>query len=679
MKRAIALLSLIGTIFALPSCSEGEAIEPMQARSAPPVVAPVEETPLENVYALFVGIDKYQFSRARLRSAEFDDLKGAVGDAKRFKAALSGLYGLQLDETPDGECRSANELSSTLLDACATREEILVALDQRIENLSAGDTLLFYFAGHGSQYRDDENYDQDSGYNGTILTYDARNPDGSPGEIFDIELKARKDRATAKGIYFVSIFDSCNSGTATRNGATGQSRSVPVATGARPPLEQQALAPVEPAEAAGYWVHLAAAQDGQEAQEAVSGEVGERAGVFTNALIETLRMPTMRLASFGDIIREVQLRVISMGHTAQVPSAEGELTAALGSRAGSAIVFNAKAMRGDITLEAGTLSGMTKGSRFALYRSQSDTIARENSLGTAAIASLTPTAARLELEETPDEALPEQLFAEEVAHFIAPASLQVGNRIAGAKARSAAAEVLAKIDFAEVNANGAIQITSTPENPALARLQASDGTVLAGLGDTSDAAFGARLKAELMKIARVNQLLALRTSTRSGDTVSDVGPVEFCIAKEGYRASSCPEPDAGGIRQIALGDMTFATVINRGREPLFIYVLVIDPLNSVIQVLPQPGEKDGKIEPDRPYQRGPISFAVPGNYRFVTIASDERIRVDALQQNGGGTRNITACRSPLERLLCSASKGTRDTSVGAVDNWLATVSSAVVN
>ena len=678
MTRNLAISCMVSLALASQACSSEETVEPYEAISAPVSSVPTASEPLENVYGLFVGVDTYQFSRAQLRSAEFDDLRGAVGDARRLKAALGDLYGLEFDRTPEDECRSENALSETLLDACATREEILSALDRKIDTLGAEDTLIFYFAGHGSQYRDDENYDQDTGYNGTILPFDARNPDGSPGEIFDIELKRRKDRATAKGIYFVSIFDSCNSGTATRDGASGQSRSVPVSSAAPPPVPQE-QSQASTSEASGYWVHLAAAQDGQEAQEAVSGEVGERAGLFTNALIETLRMPTMRRASFGDIIREVRLRVARKGHTAQVPSAEGALTAALGAQAGSTMVFEAMSDGSEVTLSAGSLSGMTKGSRFALYRSQSDAIARENSLGTAAIISLTPTAAQLQLEDASGEPLPTQLFAEEIAHFLPPESLQVSNRLSSEALAAIADEALAKIEFAQSSSDGAIQIIAAPDNPSLAQLQASDGSLYAELGDPEDAKFSALLETELIKIARVNQLLALRTTGRSGDALSDVGPVEFCIAKEGYRPGACPEPDDGGIRKIELGDMTFVTVINRGREPLFIYVLAVDPLNSVIQVLPAAGENDGKIEPNRPYRRGPISFAQSGNYRFVTIASDQRIRVDALQQSGSGTRDITACRTPLERLLCSASKGTRDPSVGAIDNWLATVSSAVVN
>ena len=689
MKRALTLIGTLAMAIALPSCWEDTTVPPQQLVSAPPMIESTGATPLENVYGLFVGIDKYRFSRAQVSWSEFDDLQGAAGDAKRFKEALRELYSLDFDETSSTGCQTKNALSTTLLDACATREAILSALDARIRELKAGDTLVFYFAGHGSQYVDDEVFDQDSGYNGTILPHDARNPDGSAGEIFDTELKLRKDKATAKGIYFVSVFDSCNSGTATRDGAMGQSRSAPVSTAPPPQLagpepDEEDTGEPEPNEATGegYWVHLAAAQDGQEAQESVSGAVEERAGFFTNALIAAMRMPSLRQASFGDLIREVQLRVASDGRTSQVPSAEGELTAALGSRSRRVIVFDARVEGDGVTLAAGTLSGMTKGSRFALYATQTDAINRQNVLAHAAIESLTPTSSQLTFEPGQTKLLPKVLFAEEVAHFLEPDVLKVSNGFAGSATNGEVARVLAQIEFAREDAGGAVQIAPEPGRPAYARLLAGDGTVLSELGPVGASSFATRLEGELVKIARVNQLLALRTSSRSarsqGGAESGDGGIAFCIATEGYPVDDCPGIEGGGIRRFERGEMATATVINRSDEPLYIYILAVDPRNAVIQVLPRPGENDDKIPPDKPHTRGPISFEESGVYRFVTIASAEQLRVDALQQKGNGTRNFGACKSPLERLLCSASRGTRDPSVNAVGNWQATVSSALV-
>ncbi|MEM8919301.1 MAG: caspase family protein [Pseudomonadota bacterium] len=664
---------LLLSVLALSACSEFWS----KTADTSPIDTKNVSAPLTNLNALFVGVDTYQFSRTNLRSSEFEDLQGAVGDVLRFKTAFWEIYGVEFDRSGDDNCETSNDLSTTLINSCATRARILDALDTRIAALKPGDTLLFYFAGHGSQYQDDENYDQDTGYNGTILPYDARNPNGSPGEIFDIELKQLKDRATAAGIYFVSIFDSCNSATATRDGANGQSRSVPPLSGG-PPQEQFAGTPVTES-GDGYWVHLAAAQDGEEAQETSSGSIGARAGVFTNALIETLRMPAMRYATFGDIIGEVQLRVSRNGHSSQTPSAEGELTAAWGSRARSTILFEAQNRDGMVQLLAGSLSGMTAGSAFAFYATQQDAIARTAKLATGQITELGPNTAQITVTPITSDPLPEKMFAEETAHFFAPDILKISNKIPAGAGGDQVRHVIGDLNFAKITEPGTIHIVASNEEASQVRIQANEGTMIADLGGFDDAKFAARLEAELKKIARVDQLLALRTTNPTRQAQSNFGAVDFCIATEGYRPSSCPSLEKGGVRHIDLKEKTVATIINRGDRPAFIYLLAIDPNNGVVLVLPRPGEIDQKIAPNRPYRRGPISFQVPGPYRFITIASEERVRVDAFQQSGSGIRNVGICNSPLEKLLCSASQGTRDPEVSEIGNWSAVVASAVVN
>ncbi|MGH8337444.1 MAG: caspase family protein, partial [Gammaproteobacteria bacterium] len=294
----------------------------------------------QSIRALFVGIDTYRFSANPDRKAAFKDLKGAVGDSLRFKEAMRSLYkievdGLTADTASPEKCSDENAGSITLVNVCADRNAILAALDRLIARSKPNDTLLFFFAGHGSQYADDSDFAQASGYNGTILPTDARDPAGlAKGDILDIELKAIKDRATAAGVHFVTVFDSCNSGTATRDGASGQSRSVPILRG----KVNRAAASNVGGPGGGYWTHLAAAQDGEQAQEV--GAVGKREGVFTTALIET--MFALPGGTFGDLIRETRLRVALGGHSSQTPVAEGTLTASLGTSARRAVFFPAR-------------------------------------------------------------------------------------------------------------------------------------------------------------------------------------------------------------------------------------------------------------------------------------------------------------------------------------------------
>ena len=173
----------------------------------------------------------------------------------------------------------------------------------------------------------------------------------------------------------------------------------------------------------GYWVHLAAAQDGEEAQE--TGGVGTRAGVFTTALLDTLRMPGMRDATFGDLIHEVRLRVAARGHAAQTPSAEGTLTAALGARSRSAVLYDVEQDGGKVLLKAGTTGGITAGSRFALYANQADAVASREKVATASVSEVGGTTAALALDVTAGATLPVRLVAEEVAHFMPAETLAV--------------------------------------------------------------------------------------------------------------------------------------------------------------------------------------------------------------------------------------------------------------
>ena len=668
MTRALLATCLVAATV-LVGCTPSPA--PVQAQADAPVTQRTPDT--RHLHALIVGIDRYQYSDAHQPGAVFSDLRGAVGDAVRFKQALGELYGVDVDTPARDGCDSSNAATTTLTDGCATRARIIEALEQRIATLHAGDTLLFYFAGHGSRYRDDTARDQDTGYNGTILPTDARNPDGSPGDIFDVELKALKDRAIAKGLFFVSVFDSCNSATATRDGAAGQSRSAPALNGAPPPAAVSASASPN---SDGYWVHMAAAQDGEEAQETGGGSVGTRAGVFTSALLDTLRMPGMRDATFGDLIQEVRLRVATRGHAAQTPSAEGALSAALGARARTAVLFDVEQSGGVPVLQAGATSGMTRGSRFALYASQADAIARRARVANASLIRIDPSTATLAFDAAPASALPKRLVAEQVAHFLPADALTVANDLPAGSVRDAVDAALRATGFATADATGATRLVAVDDDPAAIALRADDGTLLATLGRTDDPGFGDRLADALRKIARVQQLLALRTTGGTGSD-ADPFPIAACIAADGYRPTACPPLQGGGVRRIGPGKRITATVINRGTRPAYVYVLAIDPHNAVAVVLPKPGEFDRALPPNQPYRRSGMRFDAPGAYRFVVLASATPVRADAFAQAGTGSRDLAACISPLERLLCASSEGRRDAGVTAIGDWSAQVATVL--
>jgi hypothetical protein len=270
------------------------------------------------------------------------------------------------------------------------------------------------------------------------------------------------------------------------------------------------------------------------------------------------------------------------------------------------------------------------------------------------------------------------MVAEEIAHFYPADLVEVSNDLPLGPQRDAAEAALAKLGFVSVGAGGATHLVLAEGSATRLALRSDDGTLLTDtLGAADDPAFADRLAAELRKVARVAQLLSVRTLGEQGVT-GDQFPVQVCVGADGYRATGCPPLEDGGVRRIGLEQSFTATVINRGTRPVYLYLLAIDPRNAVDLVLPKPGEFDRMLQPNQPYRRSQMKFDAPGPYRFLTIATDRPIRAEAFQQRGNGARDLAACVSPLERLLCSSSQGTRDPGVTAVGNWSAQVTTALV-
>jgi Caspase domain len=631
----------------------------------------------QTIRALFVGIDTYEFSANPDRKASFKDLQGAVGDSFRFKEAIQQLYKVDVDALTKeavtiDNCKGENANSITLVNFCAKRAAIEEAIEKLMARSKPGDTILFYFAGHGSQYADDRDFAQASGFNGTILASNARDPSGPvKGEILDVELKEIKDRATAAGVHFVTIFDSCNSGTATRDGASGQSRNVPIL---RAKLPRRGARPTPVGPGGGYWTHLAAAQDGEQAQEV--GAVGKREGVFTTALIES--MFALRGGTFGDYIRETRARVARGGRSSQTPVAEGMLTATLGLGAKRAAFFAGKRTGGEVVLDAGRLSGMTLGSDIAFHASEADALASNPTpLASGRIVAVEDFTARVALDGAPPATLITDLVAVETNHAHGDLKLAVGNILKAAADRKSAQEVLDALPFVSKQGAAVVQIGSHPGKRGEAVLMGSDGTAIGDLGPVSAIDFGDRLKSKLLKVQRAQQFLALAEASRAAQN-----PVRFCIDDSVYPAvtDGCPPMEKGQIRLLKRNVESIVTVNNEGSAPMYYYVFGIDPTFGVALILPPPGGQDSKVAPLQPYRipDDPVVPTATGKYHFVTIATEERINTGALEQDGTNSRSGASCRPGLERLLCDANRGVRDPSVPRIGHWQAIVETVIV-
>ena len=635
------------------------------------------------IRALFVGIDKYLYSTKNRPEADFGDLKGAVGDAGRIKIALQVAYGLDLDKQVAGKCSSQNAVSITLTDYCATRSAILGGLQKLIDVSAPGDTVIFYYAGHGSQIADDQVSDQASGMNDTILPTDARKPNAeSEAEILDRELRGYIDEAVAKGLRVVTIFDSCDSGTATRDlrfhrdsegnrviegDRDSGGRSAPLLRVRG--LVRPALPPVR-GPGGGYRVHLAASADGTIAREVATTADGQRAGVFTTALVNALG--TMRYATFGDIMAVVTLSVVNGRRPGQVPQIEGEVNATMGGGPQAAALFDAAPEGGGVTLAAGQLSDVTEGSTFAFFNTAGDALADDRKpIATGIVTGVDATTAAVKLDAGAPP-LSGRLIAREINHSYGRATLVVKIIAERPADKALLVKELSAVPFAQVAESATFRIDVAPLEQPTATLSSADGLSYNDLGPLAAPDFGERLRGALQQVMRAQTILALRT--RGGDALPG-----FCLDNDlDYDPHDCPQKPQGKPFVIASGATAKLTVINTAAVPRHVYVYSIDDESKPNLLLPPTGSKDPALSPNTP-----ITVIVQpdraGRYRFVTITTADDAPIAsarALEQTGA--RDPGECRSTVERQMCEAASGTSEPGVSTAGAWVATVTDVVV-
>ena len=311
--------------------------------------------------AVLVGVGDYLHLDA--------DLKGPVNDVGLMADTLMrrGVSVQNMTVLADVEARAPEGVARALPD----REDILNAFEAAIMGSASGDTVVFYFSGHGAQ-TPDLNGDEGGGMDEIFLPRDARGWNRAAGvvenAILDDELGAFTELAAARGVKLVAIIDACHSGTGFRAlGGAAESRAryitpaqlgLPDASGDAAPATTPERAPP------GDYVFLYAAQSDQRAFEYPVGEDRIWHGDFTRALTTTMtEVPDL---SYSDLVQAAALRMqMKSGQAAQTPDIEGPLAGSpvLG---GDAPGLARIALEGQ-TLQAGMLQDITVGSTLTLY------------------------------------------------------------------------------------------------------------------------------------------------------------------------------------------------------------------------------------------------------------------------------------------------------------------------
>ncbi len=323
----------------------------------------------EVLHAFLVGIDKYLDPAHRLAGCRND------------VAAFAELLTLRV--------RPERLRLRTLVDEQATRESVIAAFRAHLGKVTAADTALFYYAGHGSRERSPEIFwtVEPDRLDETLVLWDSRQPGG--WDLADKELAALLRPLAATGAHVVVILDSCHSGSGTRALASGAKvRRFPLDVRDRPLAsflpEVQAIASARASESGwdlgddGRHVLLAACCDDQEATEYYSG--GVHRGAFSWFLLEALRQ-SPGTPTYRDLAARVRARVIA-NVPGQEPQVEATTDADLdrsfieGAIQSRAKAFYTAESDGDWWMDGGTIHGVP-----APVAGESATVALFDALG----------------------------------------------------------------------------------------------------------------------------------------------------------------------------------------------------------------------------------------------------------------------------------------------------------
>jgi hypothetical protein len=143
------------------------------------------------LYGLVVGVDDYVGTA--------NDLDGAVNDANDVAQALQKLGAREVVRLVDGD---------------ATKDRIASSWEELLGKAKAGDTIVFSYAGHGSQEPESPGrHDEADGLNENFLLggYQSRGP-ATRERIVDDELFEWMKQADTKRVRVVLVADSCHSG-----------------------------------------------------------------------------------------------------------------------------------------------------------------------------------------------------------------------------------------------------------------------------------------------------------------------------------------------------------------------------------------------------------------------------------------------------------------------------------
>lgn len=598
-----------------------------------------------NKWALLIGINKYPLL------APYYQLSGCVNDVELMADILQHSFGFPAKQI------------TLLKDEQATRDGILAAMNQLVEQAGENDIVLLGYSGHGSQMTDREG-DEPDGKDETIMPHNSGRYPYPNRDITDDEIYAWLLKVAQKTPYVTLIFDCCHSGTISRDVFGTASRWVEPDLR---PIEELPPSPVsrEVAHASSRdvggsgllpigerYVLIAACQDKESAYEYKARQNGQVVlhGALTYFLSQALTKAAPG-ATYREIF-ELASTQLTAAESRQHPQMEGVRNRELfGVRDIEPMRFvPVKERKGDlITLRAGAAHGITVGSQWAIYPSWTRQVdAQTSRLGLVEITAVRAVSsdARITSETSPNAIMVGARAVEE-AHFYgemrlvvdiqAPAELAA--QVEQLEQTIADSNLLRRANAGEP-ADARIYIipprTEATRNDPVPQLQTitavtwavvgQDGLLLMPLHTVDDTNAIYVLRDNLEKVVRYSQALALDNPSQDSPLK---GKVEFVFKrKEAGKEWVVAQPeDASGQVIFAEGDRMAAQITNHHKEPIYISILDFGLTGAVSLVYPVEGASE-TLAPGRTIEIGirqgdEIELYVPDNFPYLPYPEDQ--------------------------------------------------------
>jgi hypothetical protein len=571
-----------------------------------------------NKWALLVGINEYP------NLAKSNQLHGCVNDARSMADILMTKFGFAKDNI------------KLLCDADATRDGILAGMRWLTDRAADNDVTVFHYSGHGSQMTDREG-DETDGMDETIVPSDSGRGIKPNRDITDDEIYAWLVELTQKTAFVTLIFDSCHSGTVTRDldFGTGE-RTVdpdtrPVAELPPSPFAGKMPSTFEKDLGASEWVPLddryvliAGCRDEERSYEHDVLKDGSPSlhGALTYFLVQELAKAQPQ-ATYRDVFEPASIQVAA-AYPRQHPQMEGSWDRLLfGVQDLQPVRFVPVIGRdgSQVTLGAGAAHGLTVRSQWAIYppgtKRPGDGVSELGRVEVTSVQSLQSLAKIT--EEAQPGAISVASRAFETAHFYGEMRLVVSIK-APDPFRPVADELKGLIDqsdllrLAEPGENADVcayiidrRATAGPQDPVpqlvpvdepVWAVVGQDGQLTMPIHRTSQLGSALDIRDNLEKAVRYKQALAIRNSNPESALRDKVKLLLLQKNAAGMwveaepKTSSKEQREAAGQIIFEEGESIAVRITNEYDAPIYSSLLDLGLTGKISLLYPPPGAQE---------------------------------------------------------------------------------------